>query len=148
MLKITMIASLALLAGSASAQSIDSVEEAWTIAKRNGVTPQQWDLVHVKQTEAAFLLNRSTGASSRFWVAYVDTADLSTVLMLVDFQCRDRTYQIAESSTRTWLGNETSSSGRNAVQSAPPGSIIERVLDTACAYPINIPGPPRATSGG
>ncbi len=136
---------MALFGGShpAFAQSIDSQEEAWTIAARQSITPAEWTIVDYDADSAVFVKKFPSGSSrSESWVAFIFADDLTATLSYMHADCRTHEFWSSQSSTRGWNGSFLSSGGQTTRERAVPGSVGETILDELCP-PVIVPGPPR-----
>ena len=139
---------VAALAGPVAAQSIDSAEEAWAIARRNSVTPEGWRLMNVDASTAAFL-SLTGGADTGRWVATLDADAMQIEFGLVQADCRAGVWRWRQSSTRDWSGNFVSDGGATDYVAPVPGSVGEAIFAAICpSYRPTLPVPPLPTPGG
>ena len=127
---IGMLLAAALLAP----QSLDTADEAWTVAVRNGITPAEWRMVS-SDPQAAYFVKK--GSSTQRWTAAVDAADLTVTLMLLNATCSGTSnrFYFAQTSTRDWRGGYLTESGPTEPQYAAPGSVGEMMVEAICKPP-------------
>ena len=132
MLKVAIFA-LALVgaAGVAVAQSIDSVDEAWAIASRNSVSPDEWTMAYVDNAQAAFIKNEPV-SDSAYWVMMLDTEDLTSTLAVAQIECGRSSWSFGTSTIRSWSGEFISSSPGSAPDYVVPGSVGQAIYDRLC----------------
>lgn len=127
----------------ATAQSFDTLEEAWSVAARNGVDPATWTAVTQDERSAAFIKNTPEAAGPTVhWAAMIDADELDFSLFLLDFNCRDNRYRFLQQSSRDWRGNNLSSGGATDWAYADPGSVAESLFRQVCPLAVIVPGPP------
>lgn len=133
---------LALAASGAGAQTIDTHEEAWQIANRNGVTIDRWDLADASASSAAFIQRSGVGGASQSrWVAMLDATDMSFAQGIMAANCARGQYRFLQVTTRDWKGAFISSSVDTEAQYPSPNSVGEILFRRICP-PIIVPGPP------
>ena len=145
MIKATVrIGALAVFVASvAAAQTFDTREEAWGLAVRNGVTVDEWDLVHVDSEQAAFV-RKTWEPDSSVWIALFDTEDMTVTFGLSQIDCQNRTWGARQGAVRTWSGELVRTSEPEAPSYVVPGSVGEKVLIAACSV-TGLRAPPPIT---
>ena len=130
------VLSLSLALGS---QSIDTHEEAWSIAARQGITPNTWTEIHADRNAAIFVRNAPVG--SEYWIALIDAEDLTVTLRLSSIKCEREVWTFSQGLVRDWSGHTLRTLQPEAVLIAP-GSIGERVLSQFCVRLTSSDGVP------
>ena len=145
---------IAMLLALGLGQSIDTHEEAWAIANRNGITREAWSEVYADASMAVFVRNQPVGGES--WIALVDADDLTVSLTLSSIDCARETWVSSQGSVRSWAGETIRATGQETAQIVP-GSVGSKVYERFCPSgtsttpgrrlydgpPVIVPGPPR-----